>query len=1361
MRTELPHPADWQEFESLCWTLWKRIWNDPNAQRLGRSGQAQDGVDVYGRLDGAGPYQAVQCKRFSAALGSKVTTAILRKEVDKAKGFTPPLRTLIIATTAPNDATIQTEARRITAEQEGSGGFAVQVLGWEEIVARLREHPDLYAGYVSGVFGMGPLVAGLPMFPNACTAHVRNFLQSYLGTEDRPVPFGGRDDALKTLDDWLDDPTQPSYRLLTGPAGRGKSALLAHWVARLRGRDGLKIVYFPVSLRFQTNQESVVLQALAARLAHVLGDIAPANLQDSPAVWRELVADCLRRPLPDGQRLLVVLDGLDEADGWADDAGLFPPCPPPGLRVVVAVRAHPEAVEPQLHRLGWQRPGAATVQGLDRLSRDGVCAVLESLGRPLETLAADTDLIGALHRLSEGDPLLVKLYVEDLQRHGDAAARLRPEDLAGLPSGLHGYFLRWWEDQRALWRNRDPLAEGRTRAVLGVLACAIGPLPADDLIGLLPAGVDLSRQDLRACLEPLARFVIGDGREQGYVLAHPRFGDHLREETLTRSERAAAEARLLDWGWRVLASLNDGTLTPAQAPPYAVRHFGAHLHRAEASAEQRLSLVVEAWCKAWHALEGSYQGFLGDVDRAWDAAADENHSAVVAGQTPPHLGGEVLCALCRSSIGTLSANLHPKLLGQLLSGGIWSRPQMLAYLRLIPNEEQAYQAIAELGRDAPPELVQDLLAIGRGLRSPRQRARTLHALLERLDGGERRRLAAEILAARQAEGDAHDLWHTAGALAPYLDEALMTDLVSQARAIKDDVIRASALADLVPTRGDLFDEAWEAARRIDSTRSSTWHLVSLLPHAPHERAPTLAADLLNLHRFAPHREVERFDFERAATFILPLGDEALWTSLTALALEVASPEDRIDAVACLAKLRPDRLWEPLFDLLRAGEGGRMSCLALSDLAEQIPDGLLDMAEACARSLRDADDRVQALQALARRGRPALLGECLDIIATIQDQRIRSHHMEALAPDLPTGLLDRAHALAVGLEEPEHRAKALIPLARLNPDRVIPQVMAATDGIGTYKDWYTALLTLADALPSPYRETVALEAVDRLVKAPPFEERSFALSYLADIVPSPERRRVLEAALSAGMTIADEEQRTWTFVNAMRRLPDELLVEALAFARGLAVPYHRAAALVELCDRRPTELLGESWEAIQQVERVAARLDLIGPLQRHAAEPLRTEMAEAAFESMSANKHQINSIFSFCRFADHIPDSRLDEARRRATGLGGGYYAAMERAAFARRVPDPERTALVADVLRMREEFRDEAAGCWVLSELPRPLPPGIVDDAVRRAQQIPKPDDRLSALLSLRNDLPPELRQEILAEAVEEGTPPVSAALAK
>ncbi|MCB1884573.1 MAG: hypothetical protein KDG89_11365 [Geminicoccaceae bacterium] len=117
---------------------------DPNTQMHGRSGQAQQGVDIYGhRKNGHGRMVGVQCKGKDQTYGGKVSEAELGDEVEKAKTFEPPLAEFILVTTAPDDAVIQAAARRLTAENRAAGpDMEVHVWGWGELQGRIALYPE-------------------------------------------------------------------------------------------------------------------------------------------------------------------------------------------------------------------------------------------------------------------------------------------------------------------------------------------------------------------------------------------------------------------------------------------------------------------------------------------------------------------------------------------------------------------------------------------------------------------------------------------------------------------------------------------------------------------------------------------------------------------------------------------------------------------------------------------------------------------------------------------------------------------------------------------------------------------------------------------------------------------------------------------------------------------------------------------------------------------------------------------------------------------------------------------------------------------------------------------------------------------
>jgi hypothetical protein len=141
---QIPAPKTWQSFEDLCLSLFKAIWRAPYAQKNGRLGQPQHGVDVFGSPDqDRSRYHGVQCKGKDLGLGAAVSRQELLDEIAKAEAFTPALQHWVLATTAPADAELQRVAREVSVARERQGKFTVTVLGWSEIENLLCDHPEV------------------------------------------------------------------------------------------------------------------------------------------------------------------------------------------------------------------------------------------------------------------------------------------------------------------------------------------------------------------------------------------------------------------------------------------------------------------------------------------------------------------------------------------------------------------------------------------------------------------------------------------------------------------------------------------------------------------------------------------------------------------------------------------------------------------------------------------------------------------------------------------------------------------------------------------------------------------------------------------------------------------------------------------------------------------------------------------------------------------------------------------------------------------------------------------------------------------------------------------------------------------
>lgn len=145
---QIAPPKEWGTFEDLCHALFKRVWHDPLAQKNGRRGQAQHGVDVFGSPNGdRRSCRGAQCKGKDSNYGSKAKWSEVLAEIAKAEKFSPKLDEWIFATTAPADALLQKAARELSVERRAKGLFSVDVLGWEEIQALMVDAPEVVAEF--------------------------------------------------------------------------------------------------------------------------------------------------------------------------------------------------------------------------------------------------------------------------------------------------------------------------------------------------------------------------------------------------------------------------------------------------------------------------------------------------------------------------------------------------------------------------------------------------------------------------------------------------------------------------------------------------------------------------------------------------------------------------------------------------------------------------------------------------------------------------------------------------------------------------------------------------------------------------------------------------------------------------------------------------------------------------------------------------------------------------------------------------------------------------------------------------------------------------------------------------------------
>ncbi|MFE6826933.1 trypsin-like peptidase domain-containing protein [Streptomyces sp. NPDC057690] len=1013
--------------------------------------------------------------------------------------------------------------------------------GWGVPVGLLRElHPEVV--FAHDAFHRGDhrwreaadavpsLLAGLTALSASYAGRIENFLVEYLGRDGTPVPFGGRDAQINMLTAWLADPQAPPYALVAAEAGRGKSALLVRWAQEVTRQERAHVVVIPVSIRFNTAQAGVVFPALATRLGEVYGE-SPGATDMSAEQWKETCHGYLRRQPPDGRPLLVVMDGLDEATDWQPGPDLFPAAPGRGVRVLVSARHLAGDADDRgwLTRLNWD--SLAVSLPLPPMDREGVRQVLHVMGDPLAGLATKVDVVSELYRLSEGDPLLVRLYVEALLPYGERAAAINADELPSISKGLEGYFTRWWDEQERQWRdrNRNPTAERQDlEDFLNALACALGPLGHDDLAGIMPRPLSWLR--LRALTTEVGRFVIGDGRETGFVYSHPRLGTYFRE-LMGQAERDAWDERFLAHGRRALAQSREGT---TEVSPYAVRFHGAHLERAQGPDEDLYALVHGSWLRACQALEGGDSTFLNDSERAWrraEARRDERAFEV-----------RFLSALARASVAARSDGIPVPLLDAAVSAGILPPAQALALCRRMTYEHRRSAAVVRLAGVVGPEWLDECVAIAatvqatarrsatlaglsphlseqsarravtiaRLLEAPCPRAIALAALSVRLPRDERLALAREAMDSCAADEDGVRRGRALVLMAGHLPENLLPRAVRLARQTPDPLIAIRALCALARRLPEaevqaVVEEA--LGRQVEVAGVS--HIVrarfALAEFAGPDERYDLLSELVNVTPQVRHRLLIE-----ARPWI---GSDAPLPSAVYDGLRNMPPADSEDLAAAL----PGPVRRRLCGALEASGGGDRIESLLFHAHLLAAEGHGESSAAVRRLLRRARDlnhpaRAATLTALAvcHGGEAAdvLLREALDCAQLIDDAHARAealsdvstHASEQVLADLERDLVFRPGRLSDG-EVLSFLDRDDVPLA----DEAIEAAMARVSRFTEDGARLQAVMACLLRAPERHRAELGRYALTEVLAEQNITVRADALQRLAQL-PLPSELR---------------------------------------------------------------------------------------------------------------------------------------------------------------------------------------------------------------------------------------------------------------
>jgi hypothetical protein len=369
--------------------------------------------------------------------------------------------------------------------------------------------------------------------------------------EDKTAGFVGRRWLFESIDRFTRE-RSAGYFVVRGDPGIGKSALMARMV-----KDGGHVHHFNIRSEGIQKPETFLRNVCAQLIAkyHLDYSFLPPDATQSSMFFGTLLGKAAGR-LATGQRVLVLVDALDESDATALSPGAnllyLPANLPKGVYLVVTTRRSGPAlrIECDQEVLDLEQDLEGNVADIrelveGKLQIPGIRAYVTAQGLDDERFVME--MVGK----SQGNFMYLRYVLPEIER-----GTYRNHSIDTLPAGLVNYYEDHWRRLRA----RDESAWfGHQLPVLVALTAVKEPVSID-LIAEFSEIAD--RRQIRAVLQEWDQFLYtaqaldDEGRPQKrYRLYHESFYEFVAAKDEVADERVnlkKAHGRIADVLWRDL-----------------------------------------------------------------------------------------------------------------------------------------------------------------------------------------------------------------------------------------------------------------------------------------------------------------------------------------------------------------------------------------------------------------------------------------------------------------------------------------------------------------------------------------------------------------------------------------------------------------------------------------------------------------------------------------------------------------------------------------------------------------------------------------------------------------------------------------
>ncbi|MCS3920907.1 hypothetical protein Q2T83_10975 [Fervidibacter sacchari] len=560
--------------EDQCFKNWLnalrggRAWSGEEAEKIGESfltaSEQEEGQILWSLVEGwlkenAGIQVPEPLLRFLKERLPETLQSCLHGEIaENQQVFNQVALSLVtqilqIVRSLPEEVrkTLEPEIQRAVQQIERQQQFLLEVLSE---LAGIKEQFKRMENLLVERFGISHVATFLFRSTN-------QFVRDYASKV-----FVGRKEAFDRLNCFLSG--EKGIAIVYAPAGYGKTTFLANWVWKLmvgewRFDDSQVHVFhhfFNPNLQYSRTPSNAYAHLLAQISFATQGRISVPDRDDERHA--ALLNFFYEFSAPEGEKWVIVLDGLDDAEG--EVLPFIPAKLPKGLFVVISGRWDGEGELPPYLK-EWAK--FTEFIPLKALSEDEIREWLRKAGEgELARFAENDDFVRMLREKTEGFPLFVRYLMDELL--GAVREGKSPEQiLERTPSGFSEYVREQFRQLLQLVRN-----EKGVRNLLALLTVAKGALYKGEVEKL----TGLYAGDLEVLPHQVTRwFSIGRAhpsanlppdKMETYAFAHPLLAEEFRKHLGREAEEM--EEKLLEWceGWREHPS------------PYILRHYADHLY---------------------------------------------------------------------------------------------------------------------------------------------------------------------------------------------------------------------------------------------------------------------------------------------------------------------------------------------------------------------------------------------------------------------------------------------------------------------------------------------------------------------------------------------------------------------------------------------------------------------------------------------------------------------------------------------------------------------------------------------------------------------------------------------------------------